>query len=441
MATQRTLKLNLLADVDKFGRGLDKAGKDAQGFGGKVSKYGKVAAKSLLAVGAAAGVMAVKLGVDAVKGAVEDEASQVKLAKALQNTTKATDAQIAATEDYIGKTQLQYGIADTKLRPALANLARATGDLTTAQKLNNLAIDIAAATGKDLETVSLALGKAYGGNLGALKKLGIPLDENIIKTKDFDAASKVLYSTFGGSAAANTQTLAGKLAILKETFGELQEGVGVKFIPVLKRLLDNVMKIAKAFSGEDPEGLSARARELKGEVGDGGAGSLGRSIKILGDSFATLFKAFTDDGSEATDGMQETANALLSIARGINAIATAYANLKKFGSKALGLLEIGKGEYAFEGIFNPNHPNYIGNKAVGGSVKAGQAYKVGEMGSELFIPSTGGQIVPHHKLGGGGNTFIFNGVIDGESARRSIERVMQQSTRRTGSVNLAGAQL
>jgi hypothetical protein len=63
------------------------------------------------------------------------------------------------------------------------------------------------------------------------------------------------------------------------------------------------------------------------------------------------------------------------------------------------------------------------------------------MGSEVFIPTSGGQIIPNNRLGGGGNTFIFNGVIDGESARRSIERIMQQSTRRTGAVNLAGAQL
>lgn len=439
MAEIRTLKLNLLADVDQFGRGLNKAGKETQGFSSKVSKYGKIAAKSLLAVGAAAGVMAIKLGVDAVKGAIEDEASQKKLAKALQNTTKATDAQIAATEDYIGKTQIQFGIADTKLRPALANLARATGDLTKAQKLNNLAIDIAAATGKDLGSVSLALSKAYNGNLGALTKLGIPLDANIIKTKDFEAATDQLQKLFGGSAQANTKTLEGQLSILRETFGELQEGVGVKFIPILKRLFEEVLKVSRAFSGEDPDGLSARARELKGEVGDGGAGSLGRSLKILADSFAKLFGEFSGGkAGEATSAMQTMADALLDIANAINAVAGAFRNYKKFYDK------VPKG---LKDFMNPltRLSQYAdlfgGNKAVGGSVKAGQAYKVGEMGSELFIPQTGGQIVPHNKLGGGGNTFIFNGVIDGESARRSIERVMQQSTRRTGAVNLAGAQL
>jgi hypothetical protein len=443
MATQRTLKLNLLADVDKFGRGLNKAGKDAQGFGGKVKKYGKIAAGALAAVAVAAGAMAIKLGVDAVKGAMEDEISQKKLAKALQNTTKATDKQVASAEEYITKQQLQYGIADTKLRPALANLARATGSLTTAQKLNNLAIDISASTGKDLETVSVALSKGYNGNLGALKKLGIPLDENIIKTKDFGAATDVLQKLFGGAAAANTETLQGKLAILKETFGELQENVGVKFIPILKRLADKAMEVSKAFSGQDPEGLSTRARELKGEMGDTGAGSLGRSIKILADSFGQLFLAFSSDNGDTSNFMQDLADSLNAVAGAIRAVAKAY----KFGKGVMGnlvdtiVMGEGKAGYAsgLPGLSIGAKGSKGGGRAAGGSVMANKAYRVGEFGSEIFIPSGSGSI--RKDPGSGGNTFIFNGVIDGESARRSIERIMQASTRRTGAVNLAGAQL
>lgn len=436
MAEIRTLKLNLLADVDQFGRALKSAENDTKGFSNKIGKYGKIAAGALAAVGAAAAVMAVKLGVDAVKGAVEDELSQKKLAQALKNTTNATDDQIASTEKYISKQQLAFGIADTKLRPALANLARATGDVTEAQKLNNLAIDISAATGKDLESVSLGLAKAYNGNIGALTKLGIPLDQNIIKTKDFDAAAAELTKLFGGSAKANTETLAGKMAILRETFAELQEGVGVKFIPVLKDLLDNIMKVSKAFSGEDPDGLSARARELKGDVGDGGAGSLGRSIKILADSFAALFKAFTEDGDKTTDGMQELATALNNVAGGINAIASAYSSAKS----ALNFIDRSPNFQSYFGGFK-GLPNPFSGNALGGTVRAGVPTRVGEMGSEVFIPSTNGQIIPNNRLGGGGNTFIFNGVIDGESARRSIERLLQTSARRTGAVNFAGANL
>jgi hypothetical protein len=70
----------------------------------------------------------------------------------------------------------------------------------------------------------------------------------------------------------------------------------------------------------------------------------------------------------------------------------------------------------------------------------GSAYRVGEFGPELFVPSGSGSIRKDNGSGSG-NTFIFNGVIDGESARRSIEKLLQTSARRTGSINLAGANL
>jgi hypothetical protein len=413
MADTRTLKLSLLADVNKFLAGMDKADKGTKSFSSSIGKYSKAMAKSFAVAGAAAGAYALKLGVDGVKAAVEDELSQAKLAQALRNTTKATDSQIASTEDYIKKQQLSFGIADTKLRPALANLARATGDVTKAQKLNNLAIDISAATGKDLESVSLALSKAYNGNLGALTRLGVPLDANIIKTKDFESATDELQKLFGGSARANTKTLQGQLAILSETFGELQEDVGVKMLPVLKRLFDQVLKVSRAFSGDDPDGLSARARELKGEVGDGSAGSLGRSIKILADSFANLFKAFSEDGNGTTDTMQTIANALNNIAKGINAVAGAYRGLKKLGAGALDLLDLGMGVGERFGPQGTDQTPLFNNSMAGGG-KARAA---------------------------GGTTIIMNGVIDGESARRSIEKVLQDSSRRTGAINLAGLTL
>jgi hypothetical protein len=431
MATQRTLKLNLLADVDKFGKGLDKAGRDAQGFSGKVKKYGKIAAKALAGVAAAAGIMAIKLGVDAVKGAVEDEISQKKLATALRNTTKATDEQIASTEDYISKTQLRYGITDVKLRTSLGNLLRATQDVTQAQKLNNLAVDIAAGTGKDLETISLALARAYGGNIGALKRLGIPLDDNIIKTKDFEAATDELQKLFGGSALANTETLEGKLAILRETFGELQEGVGQKFIPVLKNLLDNIMLVSKGFSGEDPEGLTARARELAGEYNGNGANTLGGSLRAVVDAFANLFGTITEDGDPATNSLTQFAESIERIADGLDTLATNWNKVTAVFRFIQNPLNLNVPEAGFT-------PRPAG-MATGGSVMGGRPYRVGEFSSEVFIPSGSGSIRPDRSSGG--NTFIFNGVIDGESARRSIERVLQNSAKRTAPINLVGSTL
>jgi hypothetical protein len=435
MADVRTLKLSLLADVQKFLSGMDKADNATKGFSSQIGKYSKAMAKSFAIAGAAAGAYAIKIGIEGAKAAVEDEKSQRQLAEALRNTTNATDAQIASTEEYITKQQLAFGVADTKLRPALANLARATGDVGKAQQLTNLAMDISAATGKDLEGVSMALSKAYNGNLGALTRLGVPLDASIIATKDFNAAQGELTRLFGGAAKANTETYAGQLAIVTERTNELKESIGVALLPTMKTLLENVNMVAKGFSGDDPEGLSNRARELAGNFSGNGANSLGGSLRAVADSFAKLFTTITEDGDESTNTLQTFANALESVANGINAITRAYGKVVSLGDKFRASL-VGQFVYA-EGRFAPeNAPG----RAAGGSVMGGQPYRVGEFGPETFVPSGSGSIRPDSGAGSG-VTIIMNGVIDGESARRSIERLLQDSSRRTGAINLVGATL
>jgi hypothetical protein len=436
MATQRTLKLNLLADVDKFGKGLKQAGQDTQTFGNKVAKAGKIAGAALAAAGVAAAAYAVKIGVDGVKAAIEDEQSQKLLAKALQNTTNATDAQIASTEEYITKQQLAFGVADTKLRPALANLARATGDVGKAQQLTNLALDISAATGKDLENVSLSLAKAYNGNIGALTKLGIPLDDAIKKSGDFNLVQGELTRLFGGAAKANTETYAGQLAIVTERFGELKESIGVGILPTLKTLLEQVNLLAKGFSGEDPDGLSARARELSGNLGGGGAYSLGGSLNAVADAFGYMFSELSSpDAVDGISTLERIASSLETFANAITNVTNAFKNYKRFYDS------VPQGLRDFMNPFSRlgDYLQFAGGRAAGGSVSAGQAVRVGEFGSEIFVPSGSGSIRPDN--GGGGNTFIFNGVIDGESARRSIEQLLQNSARRTGAVNFVGATL
>ena len=436
MATQRTLKLNLLADVDKFGKGLKQAGQDTQTFGNKVGKAAKVAGAALAAAGVAAAAYAVKIGVDGVKAAIEDEQSQKLLAKALQNTTNATDAQIASTEQYITKQQLAFGVADTKLRPALANLARATGDVGKAQQLTNLALDISASTGKDLENVSLSLAKAYNGNIGALTKLGIPLDDAIKKSGDFNLVQGELTRLFGGAAKANTETYAGQLAIVTERFGELKESIGVGILPTLKTLLEQVNLVAKGFSGEDPDGLSARARELSGNLGGGGAYSLGGSLNAVADAFRYMFSELSSpDAVDGISTLERIASSLETFANAITNVTNAFKNYKRFYDS------VPQGLRDFMNPFSRlgDYLQFAGGRAAGGSVSAGQAVRVGEFGSEIFVPSGSGSIRPDK--GGGGNTFIFNGVIDGESARRSIEQLLQNSARRTGAVNFVGATL
>ena len=71
MADIRTLKLALLADTKDFISGLDKADKETRSFTNKLDDALKVGAAAFLAVGAAAATMAIKIGVDAVKAAID----------------------------------------------------------------------------------------------------------------------------------------------------------------------------------------------------------------------------------------------------------------------------------------------------------------------------------------------------------------------------------
>jgi hypothetical protein len=238
MAGSRTLKLSILADVADLKKNLDTGSKEVEGFGGKLEKFGKVAAAAFAAAAAAAAAYAVKLAVDGVKAAIEDEAAQLRLANALKNVTGATQAQISAVEQQILKTSLATGVADDQLRPALQRLATATGSVTESQDLLNLALDISAATGKSVEAVSNALGKAYEGNTGSLTRLGVGLSAAEIKTLGLEGTVKQLAETFGGAATVQANTFEGQIARLKVGFDEAKESIGAALLPTLQKLLD-----------------------------------------------------------------------------------------------------------------------------------------------------------------------------------------------------------
>ena len=234
----RTLKLSILADVDDLKKKLGDADSAVAQNSSKMSEFGKKAAAAFAIAAAAAAAYAVKLGVDGVKAAIEDEAAQLRLASALRAATGATDAQIRATEDYISKTSLATGVADDELRPALQRLALSTKDTGKAQELLALALDVSKGSGKDLETVANALGKAQDGNTTSLGKLGLGLSKAELATLSFEQLQTKLSDLFGGAAARNAQTFQGRIDVLKNGFNEAKEAVGTALLPIIERLVE-----------------------------------------------------------------------------------------------------------------------------------------------------------------------------------------------------------
>jgi hypothetical protein len=253
MAGSRTLKLSILGDVDNLNKSLKTASNDVDSFGDKIGKAGKMIGAAFAAAAAAAGAYAIKIGVEGVKAAIEDEKAQTQLALALENATGATKAQIAATEDSILQMSLATGVADDQLRPALGRLVRSTGDIIQAQGLLTTALDVATATGKPLETVANALGKAYDGNTAALGKLGIGLSAAELKTMSFTDVQGRLTDLFGGAAARNADTYAGRIARMQVAFDEAKETIGFALLPILEKVINfinqNALPAINAFSG------------------------------------------------------------------------------------------------------------------------------------------------------------------------------------------------
>jgi hypothetical protein len=278
MAGERTFVVKILGNADGAITAFKNLAREGQQSMEKVQSIGAGLGKAFdfvkkgafIALGALTAVSGAALG--AVAAAAADEKSQKNLEAQLIRSTAATTAQVSATEAFIEKAMMATGIADDELRPAFGNLARATGDLEKSQRLFTLALDISAATGRDLEAVTLGLGRAATGNISALTRLGIPLDENTKKSKDFGAALITLEQQFGGAAATAADTFSGRVKILKTSLGEVVEEIGYALLPTAERLVkflqERVVPALKAaVDGFKEQGLTGAIKYFLAALG------------------------------------------------------------------------------------------------------------------------------------------------------------------------------
>lgn len=231
-SASRTLTLKLLADINNFTDGLNKSTAQTKTATEQIADFGKKAALAFAAVGAAALAYAKQ----AVEAAAQDEAAQIKLAATINATTNATQGQIAEVEKWITKTSIAIGVTDDELRPAFDRLIRSTNNVEEAQKLLNLALDLQAATGKPLETITNALGRAYDGNTTALGKLGLGLDASTLKTGDFNKIAAELDATWGNFAEDTADSTQKGLDRVKIALDEANESIGMALLPIVQDL-------------------------------------------------------------------------------------------------------------------------------------------------------------------------------------------------------------
>lgn len=230
--------------VSEFdGKGLNKAIKEFQQLETSGEKAQFALKKAAVPAAAALAGVAFAIG-NATKAAIEDAKAQELLAQAITKNTLAGQANVKIAESYIEKTMMSAAVADDVLRPALAGLVQTTGDLTYSQDLLTAALDVSAATGTDLATVTDAFSKAAVGNLAALGKLVPGLRDNIEAGESLDQVMKELANTVGGAASLAANTAQGQLDRLALTIGETKEAIGAAFLPVLAKLLPKLQTFA-----------------------------------------------------------------------------------------------------------------------------------------------------------------------------------------------------
>jgi phage terminase small subunit len=429
MATgTRALTLKLLADVDNFTKGLDKADKDVLSFGDKVSEFGKKAGLAFAAAGAAAVAYAGKLAIDGVKSAIADAAAQEKLALTLKNVTGATDAQIAATEDYITKTSLAFGVTDDDLRPSLERLSRATGNLQKAQELQTVAIDVAAGSGKSLEAVTNAMAKAAEGNTASLAKLGIGLTSAQLKTMSMDQITAKLADTFENQAATKADTFQGKLNRLTIAFDEGKETVGAYILdaitPMVEILVKNVIPAIQDFTSNLGEKLQPVMKVIQPIINGlrSAFNSVQESLARNNDELQPFYGFMKAIYNFAKDYLAPVIGETLGLAfkalgKIISGIIDTFADFIDKISKIKGLID---------GIASAG--SAVGRFITGSSFETGAVSPSAPMAP---APTPAAPSVPRYVYASTGSTNItVNGAIDSESTARQIVGLLNDSSAR-----------
>lgn len=192
---------------------------------------------------------------NAAKAFAEDDKAARILSRSLDNLGLSFSD--PSVRQFIGELEKTYGVLDDQLRPAFQRLLTTTGDVAKSQSLLVTALDLSAASGKDVVSVAGDLSKGYVGQTRALAKYGIGLTQAQLKAMSFEEVQTRINDLFGGQAQLAADTYSGSLDKLTVAAKNAQEAIGRGLVDALSVLggggqggLQNIINlIDKASSG------------------------------------------------------------------------------------------------------------------------------------------------------------------------------------------------
>jgi len=238
MATVGEAVIKLTFDNSGVKAGVATTEKQVEGMGAKIGKSAKNIGKVLAAGFATATASAIAFSKVSIDAFNEEEKALAKLEQVAENQNWAEGA-VDSLKEYNSELQRTGIIGDEVMAAGQAQLGtfmlseEAVKTLTPA--MNDL---IAATSGYEATTDSATqmanlMGKVMTGNVGALTRYGVTLDENQKKLlqegDEMQRASvlaEVLANNYGGFNEKLAQTPQGQVQQLKNSFSDLQETFG-----------------------------------------------------------------------------------------------------------------------------------------------------------------------------------------------------------------------
>lgn len=382
------------------------------------------------------------------------EASAARVSATLATMGKAgLDA--ADDIDRLSAAALKLGFDDEDAAESVTKLFKATGDLTEATKLHQVAMDLSRAKQIDLSDATRIVTLMLSGNTKELKALGIEVEEG---ASALDNLAKV-QAAVGGQAEAYSKTTQGSLERLSNAYENLQESVGELLASALTPLIEKFANFLAALPPVDQmlknlwqdiqnllsvidenTGLITLMREAWDSVSASFNDNLLPALKEL---WATLqpYKPFFDALVTVLGTMLVVAIGLVvKVIEGwvllLIELLSAWAKVQAFlNEKMMPIFSaigdsiatvVGWVEKLIAALSRLNVMSAIGGaaksaasavsglfgRASGGPVSSATPYMVGENGPEVFVPNTAGAIIPNGALaGGGGITVNINGGI------------------------------
>jgi hypothetical protein len=259
----------------------DAATKVIKGVGKSFGSMKSNAMSAFKAIGAAAltaGAALSAFTIGAIKSAMDDEKQTIRLNAALKARGFAMDS-LGPKVDAQIKAMARLGFTDDQVRSGLEIGSRFFKNQNNLLRANAVAANIAAATGKDLGTVMLAIGRGAQGTTRGLATLGIEVEKGA-KLKDILRAADEKYLGVAEEVANSTS---GKFAAAQITFNEAIESFGAKLLPMVNEALAFLTeKALPAFEG------------LLNTLGPIFTDLVDNYVRPLVDSVGELFDIFTN---------------------------------------------------------------------------------------------------------------------------------------------------